>query len=77
MSADLRATIDDEQPDEERLEILQIHNGPSNYYGGINIALGHDGLTWWSVTNWNGDNWDPCPRYLYDALVCFERERTK
>jgi hypothetical protein len=38
-----------------------------NYYGRIAIK-NEDGALYWSIENWDGHNWVPCPEYLFDAL---------
>ena len=41
-----------------------------NYYGGLNIKkVGEQ--CYWSIEDWNGDDWEEIPQCLYDALVKF------
>lgn len=38
-----------------------------NTYGGLAIKK-EDGSHYWSIENWDGHDWEPCPEYLFDAL---------
>lgn len=38
-----------------------------NYYGGIAIKE-EGGFLYWSIENYDGHNWEPCPEYLFKAL---------
>ncbi|WP_312450095.1 hypothetical protein [Stutzerimonas nitrititolerans] len=38
-----------------------------NYYGRIAIK-NEDGSLYWSIENWDGHHWEPCPDYLFEAL---------
>lgn len=44
-----------------------------NYYGGLSVKES-DRKYFWSIENWDGDNWEEIPKYLYDALVKFHKE---
>ena len=46
-----------------------------NHYGHLE-AKEEDGSYWWCIENWNGHYWEEIPKYLYDALIKFEKERT-
>lgn len=45
-----------------------------NYYGGLNVRS-EDGKFFWSIENYDGDNWDEIPKTLYDSLMEYERTR--
>jgi len=47
----------------------------SNYYGGLTVKE-ENGLYYWSIYNYDGHNWEEIPKYLYDALIQYESERT-
>ena len=47
-----------------------------NYYGCLNVKE-EDGKYFWSITNYDGDNWDEIPKSLYTKLVSYEKSRTK
>jgi hypothetical protein len=44
-----------------------------NYYGGLMLKV-DSGKAYWSITNWNGDEWQEIPDYLYFALAKFDGE---
>lgn len=45
-----------------------------NYYGGLKIGRSDTGGFYWSITDYNGDDWEEIPSYLYDALIRFKQE---
>ena len=45
-----------------------------NYYGGLSVRIEGEKY-FWSILNWNGDNWEEIPKYLYDSLLKYEDER--
>jgi len=47
----------------------------SNYYGGLNVQELAGQYFWW-ITEWDGaECMEEIPKYLYDALLRFEKER--
>ena len=38
-----------------------------NYYGGLSIQM-IDGICYWSIENYDGEDWVEIPRYLFDAI---------
>ncbi len=50
-------------------QIGTIHN----YYGKLYVSE-KDGKYYWCIENYDGClNWEQIPRYLYDALLRFEK----
>lgn len=45
-----------------------------NYYGGL-VVKEENGKFYWSVKDYDGEDWDEVPQYLYEALCKFEDER--
>jgi hypothetical protein len=45
-----------------------------NYYGGLYIKE-EDGKYYWSIENFDGQNFKEIPKYLYQALLCYEKAR--
>ena len=45
-----------------------------NYYGGLSVKT-ENGRYYWSIEDWDGDEWEEIPQYLYDALVKYEADR--
>lgn len=56
------------------LEMLRDIGKIGNYYGGLRIKR-EDGRCYWSIENWDGENWYEIPQYLFDALLRHEEER--
>ncbi|MCP4370549.1 MAG: hypothetical protein GY797_20915 [Deltaproteobacteria bacterium] len=54
----------------ERIKVGEI----GNYYGGLSIKE-VNGHFFWSIENYNGDDWKEIPRYLYIAIRKYEQER--
>ncbi len=54
----------------EPIEVGEI----GNYYGGLSIKE-EDGHFFWSIENYDGDDWEEIPRYLYIAIRKYEQER--
>lgn len=48
-------------------------DGVGNYYGGLSIAEA-EGNYWWTIEDWDGQKWEPIPKYLYDALNKYQDE---
>jgi hypothetical protein len=46
-----------------------------NYYGGLSIKEAR-GKFYWSIENYDGNQWKAIPKYLFDALLQYETERT-
>lgn len=49
----------------------------SNYYGGLNVKESN-GSYYWCIENYDGvilSRWEEIPKYLFDALNNFEKER--
>ena len=44
-----------------------------NYYGGISVKQ-NEGEYFWSIEDWDGDNWREIPKYLFDALTKHQDE---
>lgn len=44
-----------------------------NYYGGLNIKKDDDKY-YWSIENYDGDDWEEIPESLYNELVKFENK---
>ncbi len=49
-----------------------------NYYGNLAVRM-KDGATEWSVENYDGYDWRPCPQEVYDVIVkhCAVQERAE
>lgn len=45
-----------------------------NYYGGL-VVKEDGGKYFWCVENYTDDVWEEIPKYLYDTLISFEKER--
>ena len=45
-----------------------------NYYGGLSVKT-EDGKHYWSIENYDGQNWEEIPESLYRALVKYEIAR--
>jgi len=45
--------------------------GIGNYYGGLYVKE-QDGRFWWSILNYDGQDWEEIPNWLFDALVKFD-----
>lgn len=45
----------------------------ANYYGGLSVKESY-GSYYWSIENYDGDNWEEIPKYLYDSLIQFQSE---
>jgi hypothetical protein len=45
----------------------------SNYYGSLVLTV-KAGQASWSITDWDGDNWNDIPDYLARALLRYNRE---
>jgi len=45
----------------------------ANYYGGLFIKE-DDNKFYWCIPNYDGDDWDEIPKYLYDTLVKYQEE---
>jgi hypothetical protein len=45
-----------------------------NYYGGLSIKE-EDGKFYWSIEDYNGDEWEEIPKSLFDELNKFEDGR--
>jgi hypothetical protein len=45
-----------------------------NYYGGLSVKT-EDGKHYWSIENYDGQNWEEIPESLYCALVEYESAR--
>lgn len=43
----------------------------SNYYGGLRVKE-EGGKFWWSIENYDGDNWEEIPESLYLELIKFQ-----
>lgn len=43
--------------------------GVGNVYGNLAFRLNHDHEPEWSVENYDGYQWHPCPQGVFDALV--------
>lgn len=48
--------------------------GIGNAYGGLSVKA-EDGKFFWSIENFDGDNWEEIPKTLYDSLMRYERKR--
>jgi hypothetical protein len=46
-----------------------------NYYGGLSIKK-EGRKCYWSIESYDGDDWVEIPKYLFDALLQYETERT-
>lgn len=44
-----------------------------NYYGGLTVK-NEDGRFFWAIEDWDGEDWDEIPKYLYEALVKYNNE---
>lgn len=44
-----------------------------NYYGGLKLRR-DNGISYWSITDYDGDNWDQIPDYLAEALLKYRSE---
>jgi len=42
-----------------------------NYYGGLAI-MAKDGVAYWSIENWDGHHWMPCPLPVFAALAAMK-----
>jgi hypothetical protein len=42
--------------------------GIGNYYGGLSVRT-EEGKFYWSIENYDGDNWEEIPEYLYMVLI--------
>jgi len=47
-----------------------------NTYGGL-IVKQENGLFWWAISDWDGEEWEEIPEYLFAALNRFEDEEQK
>lgn len=47
-----------------------------NYYGGLSVKE-DNGKYFWSIENYDGEDWEEIPQSLYDELTKFENERVK
>ena len=45
-----------------------------NYYGGLSVKI-EDGKHYWSIENYDGQDWREIPESLYRALVEYETAR--
>jgi hypothetical protein len=45
--------------------------GIGNYYGGLYVKKSPDGRFFWSIENYNGNDWEEIPASLYVELVRF------
>jgi hypothetical protein len=43
-----------------------------NYYGSLFVKKDDDGRCWWSIENYDGNDWEQIPQSLYDELMKFE-----
>lgn len=55
---------------------LQDHEAKSigdigNYYGCLEVKV-ENGVSYWSIENWNGHGWEEIPSSLYKELIKFE-----
>ena len=48
----------------------------SNYYGGIWVKE-ENGEYFWGIESWDTIHWEPCPKYLYNALIKHQTELEK
>ena len=46
-----------------------------NYYGGLAIKKENDKY-YWTITGYEGDEYEEIPQYLFDALIKFKNEST-
>jgi hypothetical protein len=47
--------------------------GICNFYGGLMVKQ-ENGLFWWAISDWDDDEWEEIPDYLFAALNRFEDE---
>lgn len=45
----------------------------ANYYGGLSVKI-ENGKCFWSIENYDGDNWSEIPRQLFDALNQYQED---
>lgn len=43
-----------------------------NYYGGLTVKKIKSKYKW-SIEDWDGKRWEEIPKYLYDALIKFNK----
>ena len=46
--------------------------GIGNYYGGLCVATDDDGKFYWSIENYDGNDWQEIPESLYNELVKYD-----
>lgn len=44
-----------------------------NYHGGLKVKV-ENGMPYWSITNWNSDNWEGIGLDLYHQLIKLKHE---
>jgi len=54
-------------------QTMEIGNIRNRY--GCQEVKQEEGKYYWSIENWDGHHWDEIPKYLYDNLVKYEKER--
>ena len=45
-----------------------------NYYGGL-VVKKENGKFFWSITNYDGDEWEEITKELYESLIKYEKDR--
>ena len=50
--------------------------GIGNYYGGLAVKR-EAGKCYWSIENYDGDDWEEIPETLFDELLRYENSREK
>ncbi len=45
-----------------------------NYYGGLSVKV-ESGIPYWSIENYDGQDWEEIPASLYKELIKFEERR--
>ncbi len=57
--------MSDIEPNEDSIKSI---GKIGNYYGGLRVCI-CDEKHYWSIENWDGDNWEEISEQLYDLLI--------
>lgn len=44
-----------------------------NYYGGLSVSS-NEGKFYWSIEDWDGENWKEIPEELYMSLLKYQED---
>lgn len=48
-----------------------------NHYGALHVEETSNGIYQWGIEDYSGIDYEEIPKYLYDALIKFEKNKNK